>query len=274
MTHPAVTRDYRELPLAVIDPPALDARIDRDPDKLTELAQDLARRGMIYPLAVVANGDRFEVVDGWRRYLAAKQAGLVAVPALVYPTKTDALEGVKYAANAFREDMSPADEAIFFNELLNTECGGDIEKLSAIVNKKLSYIDNRLSLLNGDTEVFEALRNRKITIGVAQELNKLSDDGWRRYYLLHAIKGGATVAVVSAWIVDWRAAHVDAPDAPASEPRAYAEPAASPYDPMRCYVCRQSDPRYLPETVAIHTHCLRAILDKLLETYHGDPSSR
>jgi ParB/RepB/Spo0J family partition protein len=270
---PHVTREYRELPLASIDPPALDARIDRDPDMLQELADDVARRGVIYPLALVQTGERFEIVDGFRRYLAAKQAGLVAVPSLIYPTKTAALEGVKYAANMFREDMSPAEEAIFFHELLTHECGGDIEKLCALVNKKLSYVDNRLELLGGDAEVFEALKHRRITIGVAQELNKLANEGFRRYYLLHAVKQGATVSAVSAWIADWHATYDNVPPSAAAEVTVAPSTAASSFDPMRCYVCQESDPKYLPETINVHTHCLRAILDKLLAAYRGaEPS--
>jgi hypothetical protein len=170
--------------------------------------------------------------------------------------------------------MSPAEEALFFHELLTNECGGDIERLCALVNKKLSYVDNRLELLGGDPEVFDALKDRKITIGVAQELNAIDDTGWRRYYLLHAIKGGATVAVVSGWIADWRAMHVDQPAAPAAEVAAPTAVPASSYDPMRCYICERSDPQHLPQTINVHGHCLLAILDPLLAAYRGDGRSQ
>src|SRR5229473_2116732 len=195
-------REFRDLPLDALRRPDLDARLDRDPEKLQELADDIRRRGVIFPLVVFPVGAAYEIVDGFRRYLAAQQAGVVFVTCCVYPTKDVALEGIKYAANAFREDMSPADEAIFFNELLNGECRGDIGKLSALVNKKITYVDNRLALLRGAEDVFEALRARKISIGVANELNKIEDARYRAHYLHHAIEGGSTVAVVSAWVTE------------------------------------------------------------------------
>ena len=52
------------------------------------------------------------VVAGHRRFLAAQRAGLVVVPADVYPTKAAALEAVKHAENRFREEMSAAEEKV------------------------------------------------------------------------------------------------------------------------------------------------------------------
>jgi ParB/RepB/Spo0J family partition protein len=218
-----------------IDAPELDARLGRDPEKLEELARDILRRGLIEPIKVFAKGDRFEVIDGFRRFLATRGRP-DRDRVLRVPSKAVALEGIKYAANAFREDMSPAEEAIMFFSLLRDECEGDIERLCALVNKKLSYVDNRLALVNGDELVFEAVKDRKITLGVAAELNKLPDDGWRRYYLEHAIQGGATVAVVSGWVTEWKnmyGARVETPDARRRERPDRADVRAAPLRDLR-----------------------------------------
>lgn len=270
MSDAPVSRTTRVIPVADIDAPELDARLDRDPEKLEELSRDILRRGLIEPIKVFAKGDRYEVVDGFRRFLATKSAGLVVIECFVYPSKAVALEGIKYAANAFREDMSPAEEAIMFFTLLRDECGGDIERLCALVNKKLSYVDNRLALVNGDELVFEAVKDRKITLGVAAELNKLPDDGWRRYYLTHAIQSGSTVAVVSGWVIEWKSMYgnrVEAPDTPVVESGPIV---ASDYDPRRCAICQKVDPRYVPESLTVHTHCKLAILDPMLAAYQGE----
>jgi ParB/RepB/Spo0J family partition protein len=265
-----IDREYRELALSLIDGPQVDARMDRDEDKLEELAHDIARRGLIFPLAVVRVDGRYEVVDGERRHLACNRIGLASVPCFIYPTKSAALEGVKYAANAFREDMSPAEEATFFHHLFEHECGQDIDAVCALVNKKRPYVDTRLQLVIGDDEVFRAVRERTIGLGVAGELNKLPDEGWRRYYLLHAIKSGATVGVVQAWVTDWKNTHSDQPAAPASTSTSDASPiAASTYDPMRCYVCQKSN-QYVPQQISVHAHCLLAVLDQLLAAYRGE----
>lgn len=264
-----VVREFAHLPLAMLDAPILDARIDRDPDKLDELSGDIAVRGVILPLAVVRTGERYELIDGFRRFLASIRAGLVVVPCMIYPDKTAALEGVKYAANLFREEMSPAEEAVFFHQLLTHECAGDIEKLCALVNKKLPYVDNRLALLSGDAEVFEAVRANKITLGVAQELNDLPAEDYRRYYLNHAIRDGASIATVRGWVMQWRAMYREdqpaAPAAPAPGPHV-ASPAL---DIHYCYVCRQSNPQFIPEQISVHTHCRLATLDPMIDAFHG-----
>jgi ParB/RepB/Spo0J family partition protein len=273
MSPAAASRQTWVIPLESLDAPQLDARLSRDPEKLEELARDILRRGLIEPIKVVRVGERFEVVDGFRRLLATKSAGLSEIECLVYDDKSDALEGVKYAANIFREDMSPADEAVMFHELLIGECGNDIERLAALVGKRIPYIDDRLALLNGDELVFEALKDRKISIGVAHELNKLPAEDYRRHYLKHAIITGATIGVVRGWVTDWTAMYADR-GAPASPAQVAASGASSPaYDPNTCYICRKSDPRFIPQQLNVHEHCRLATLDPLLNTYHGTDAS-
>lgn len=266
-----VPRELLEIPLNLIDRPNLDARIERDPNYIRELGRDIASRGLIYPLVVFRAGERYELVDGFTRYLAMVGEDLIVAPCIVYPSKDTALEGVKWAANIWRLEMTPCDEAVMFHELLAHECGGDIEKLAALTRKKPSYLDNRLALLSGDADVFEALRKGDIKIGVAHELNRVPDEGWRRWYLKHAIKDGASVSVVSGWVTDWMNTHGE--QAPQAAPAAGApEIVPGPaYDPHRCHICRKSDPRFIPEQVPVHTHCRLAILDPMIDAYHGAP---
>lgn len=265
-----VARSTEVIPLDAIDAPDLDARLTRDPEKLEELARDILRRGLIEPIKVFRNAERFEVVDGYRRYLASKSAGLSTIECFVYATKAVALEGIKYAANIFREDMSPADEAVMFHQLLGQECGGDIERLAALVGKKITYVDARLQLALGDEDVFEAVKARQIGLGVAAELNKIDKSDWRRYYLEHAVKTGATTAVVIGWVQDYRKLFAAAADvAMPEQPAAAGGFTGTPHDPMRCAVCLKSDHR-IPVTVYVHPSCLEAILTPLLATYRGE----
>lgn len=263
-------REYRaEMPLGLIDPPELDARLGRDESKLDELAQDIQKRGLIFPLAIVRNGERFNVVDGYRRYLASTRAGLVVVPVFIYATKASALEGVKYAANALREEMSPADEANFFDELMKHHCAGDIEQVCALVGKSFNYVSGRLELFNGYPEVFEAVRARKITLGVAAELNKLTDKSYLNYYLESAMKSGATVTAVQGWIQEWKRVIGDVPQAPAAAARETTIAPGSTDDPFACIVCGRSDHHYAIRHKPIHTHCELAILRPLLNQEQG-----
>lgn len=264
-----VQREFKELPLASLDAPQLDARLQRDPEKVEELARDIARRGIILPLAVVRVGERYEIIDGFTRFIAATRAQLATAPCMIYPSKDTALEGVKYAANLFRLDMTPAEEAIFFAELLKHECGDDFEKLCTLVGRGEAYVDSRLALLNGDEEIFTAVKADQIKLGVAHKLNEIRDESWRRHYLRHAVKEGATVAVVTGWVAQHKALYESDREAPPSTPAPAIGPGvASTYDPNRCYVCGESD-QHVPELLSVHTHCRLAVLDKVMAAYHG-----
>lgn len=267
-----VAREWKDLPTSLLDAPEIDARLHRDPELLQELANDIARRGVILPLAVVRTGERYEVVDGFRRLLASKLAGLVVVPCGVYPTKELALEGVKYAANMLRETMSAAEEAIFFKELYEGECQHDVDRICALMNKGRPYIEGRLLLLEGDPLVFEAVRADKISLGVAHELNRLPKEDYRRYYLELAIRDGATIALVQAWVTDWFKTYGDPPRLEPPAAPATAPIVAESYDHLTCRICRQNDPRFIPELLPVHTHCRLAILDPWLSRLHDEAS--
>jgi hypothetical protein len=76
-----------------------------------------ARAGFISVLVVARVGERYEVVAGHRRRIAAGRAGLVAVPCcLCVQGRRDGSDPAR--ENKHREDLNPADEAIWFAQLM------------------------------------------------------------------------------------------------------------------------------------------------------------
>lgn len=265
----AVKPEPREIPIGLIDPPLLPARSSMNEDKFQELCASIRKLGIIQRITLARNGDRYEVVAGHRRYLAAVRVNLAAVPAEVYPSKETALEGIKHAENRFREDLSPAEEAEYFDDLLKGEAGGDVDKVAEIVGESRSYVEDRLLLFQGCPIVFDALKERKIKLGVAAELNKVTDDRVRRAILHDAILNGSTVAVVRGMVTEWKrsadlgSAPLPAPDAP-SDRGAVVE---SNY--FKCICCGGSEDVHLMIPVNVHGHCKKAILDKLIAAYNN-----
>jgi ParB family transcriptional regulator, chromosome partitioning protein len=257
-------REFIELELALVDDPALPSRSDMDDDKLEDLAASIRAIGLQQPIIVARVGDRFEVIAGHRRRLGCLRAGVTRVPCVVYASKTIDLLTIQAHENARREDLNPADEGIWFAELLEQVCGNDIEKLAGLVGEKVHYVDGRLALVRGDAEVFAALRRGGIKIGVAHELNKVDDAHYRKYFLVCAEQQGATVVTVARWIQDWRQSQI-----PASEPTAPVEASVSGIadasrDPFTCEVCGRADNVHLIRQINVHQHCKMAILDPLL----------
>jgi ParB family transcriptional regulator, chromosome partitioning protein len=267
MTLRHAPREFRDVPLGLIDDPRLASRASMNEEKLEELARDMARNGVISPLSIGKVGDRFEVVAGHRRAMAARRAGLATVPCVVYGSVDAAHEAIKFAENRYREELNAAEEAIWFSELLERDCGGDVDRLCEQLGIKRTYAESRLLLFQGDRAIFDALQADRIGIGVAQELNRCTEDAHRKMLLHQAIVGGATKAVVNGWLTDWQRQQRYAADAsaPSSEPIAPIAPLDSDY--FKCYVCTGRADVHAMRPLNVHSYCVPATLDKALEQY-------
>ncbi len=80
---------------------------------LDQLAYSMATFGLQQPIVVQRRGDRFEILIGQRRYLAAKRLGWDLIPARVREAPVDELEAkvVSFSENVQRRDLSPRDKA-------------------------------------------------------------------------------------------------------------------------------------------------------------------
>lgn len=261
---------YQHVSLDVIDPPVVAVREAMDEEKLEELVADVRERGVRLPLELVARGNRYEIIAGHRRYVAATRAGRVMVPAIVFPADYDAVESDRYRENELREPVNPADEAMYLNYLLESRCAGDTDRLAALVRKPRAYVEGRLLLLLGDAVVFEALKAGQIGVGVAQQLNRCTEEKWRRYLLHQAITGGATVAIVIGWVDEWKRRTVALGGPALPEVSEAASAAAISVAPFVCHVCRGTEHPHAMEHIVVHQYCRLAVLDKLLNTYRGD----
>lgn len=263
-----VKREFLELPIGLIAEPVLPSRSSMDEHRLDELTASIRASGLLQPMIVARKGDRYEVVAGHRRRLACAAAGLVVAPCIVYPSMDAALEAIKYAENRHREELSPSDEAIWFAELLERDAGGDVDTLAGLLNEKRAYIEGRLLLLSGDPEVFKALEAGTIRIGVAQQLNRCDETLHRRMLLDNAIRGGATVAIVSGWIAEYFQIHkpANANTAAAASPAAPGPAPAMNF--FVCVLCSKEDNVHQMQPVNMHTYCRLASFDDMLAMWN------
>jgi ParB/RepB/Spo0J family partition protein len=248
--------DFRLIPIAFIDPPAVSMRESMDDRKLEELAADIRTNGLRQPLGVRPIGDRFRVSYGHRRRIASEMAGELVIPCFVLADDDDQEEEFKVAENWLREETNAAEEATYFAHLLEHKYAGNIEEMCQRLNLRESRINGRLDLLRGDPAVFAALRAKRINLAVARELNKIRHDALRAHRLADAIDQGATAGTVQRWrIADERFVALqdaDARGAMTSE----ATPGASPITSVqRCVLCGLDDDQHTIEYVAVHRDC-------------------
>lgn len=189
---------FRRIPLANIRPPAQPLRLGIDDVELDELAASIRAIGIKQPLVVKpADNGTFEVVAGHRRYLAALRAGLTSAPCMVEDAGGD-VDAIMLHENIRRADLSPVEEAYAFLRAFEL-VGKDTDKVAELLKVKRELVERRLNLLSGSVEVLEALQAGAISVGVAEELNRMILQSDRLFYLDYAKRGGATVALVRQW---------------------------------------------------------------------------
>src|SRR5262245_30488999 len=97
-----------------LEPNHFQPRTAVDDARLDELVQSIRSNGVIQPIVVRRNGDRFQIIAGERRWRAAKRAGLLAVPVVVRDVKAGqerSLLEMALIENIQREDLNPIEEA-------------------------------------------------------------------------------------------------------------------------------------------------------------------
>jgi ParB/RepB/Spo0J family partition protein len=80
-----------------------------DQDHVKRLSRSIALRGMIVPLPVRRVGDRYQLVAGDHRFLAARDAGLTEVA--VTPREAEGTSADSAAENILRKQLTPVEEA-------------------------------------------------------------------------------------------------------------------------------------------------------------------
>ena len=143
-----------------------------DENKLNELTNSIKERGILQPIIVRKHNkddDKYEIIAGERRFLAAKKAGLKEVPVVI--TNVDDLKSLEFAIieNVQRDDLNPLEEAQSYQRLID-EFSYDHEKVSKFIGKSRSYITNSLRILTLPKEVLSLIETRKITAGHAKIL--------------------------------------------------------------------------------------------------------
>lgn len=157
-----------------IDTNAGQPRKDFDQEKLQELADSIRQHGVVQPILLRQNGERYVIVAGERRFRAARLAGLDQVPAIVKDLDEDQVMEVALIENLQREDLNPIEEAAAIRFLMQQH---DLtqEEVSKRLSKSRPAIANSLRLLSLPEPVQEHLRRGELQAGHARALAGLQD---------------------------------------------------------------------------------------------------
>lgn len=135
-----------------------------------DLVDDIRKYGVIEPLLLQPIGNRFGIISGRRRYLAAILGARDTVPALLTRTSKAQRDVLTMKLNKLRADNFVADvrayERLMAQKLSEKEIG-DLTGLSQ------QEIDRRKRLITADQRILTAVLEGRATISMAEAAAKL-----------------------------------------------------------------------------------------------------
>ncbi len=164
-----------EVAIEDIFPNASQPRTYFDEKALNDLAQSIENLGIIQPITLRKEGDRFEIISGERRYRASKIAGLKTIPAYIRLVNDQELLEMALVENIQREDLDSIEIALTYQRLLE-EIGMTQENLSQRVGKERSTITNSIRLLKLSPDVQNAIRSGEISAGHGRAILSLDSE--------------------------------------------------------------------------------------------------
>ena len=167
-----IERQKNQIPINDLVPNKYQPRKIFDENNLEDLTNSIKERGIIQPIIArqsQENNQKFEIIAGERRWLAAKKAGFNEVPVII--TEADDLKSLEFAIveNVQRHDLNSLEEAQGYKRLID-EFNYDQEKVSKFIGKSRSYITNTLRLLSLPKKILDMIENGLITSGHAKIL--------------------------------------------------------------------------------------------------------
>jgi ParB family transcriptional regulator, chromosome partitioning protein len=156
-------QELAELPVDQIHPNPRQPRRRFEPDAANGLASSIRTQGLLQPVVVrprAAGG--WELIAGERRWRAAKDAGLVALPALVRDADDRDTLLLSLVENVAREQLSPVEEARAYALLLD-EFDLSLGDVAERVGKAKPTISNRVRLLDLPDDVLWMVARGELT---------------------------------------------------------------------------------------------------------------
>jgi ParB family chromosome partitioning protein len=173
-----------------------------DRQRLEELADSIRLHGLVQPLLVTRDGERFVLIAGERRWRAARLAGLATVPAVVKEAAPQQMLELAIIENVVRADLSPLEEAVAYRQLIE-EFGLSQTDVAARVGRSRVSVTNTLRLLNAPDRVRDALAASQITEGHARALLGLSSAADQLAVLDQVLERGLSVRQTEDLVRRW-----------------------------------------------------------------------
>lgn len=226
-------REMLNVKLTEIVDDAFQMRATMEPEALRELVDSIRRDGVLCPVLLRCDGDKYSVIAGHRRVAAANQAELETIPALIQGAGEQSGWGHAFAENMFRADISPIEEAAGITDWI-AQGKGSIDTVASALGRSVGWVKDRLALLQWPKDVLTVLQHGGLSLAALRPLAAIEDESHRVMLLDYAIENGASARTTAAWFQAWRV----------------GESAREPGD------IEVAEPGEAPRAVEVHTPCV------------------
>ena len=181
------------LALSDVVPNPAQPRKHFDAADLRELADSIARYGVLQPLTVRRCKTGYELVAGERRLRASRLAGLAKVPCIVLDVDMEESSLIALVENLQRRDLDYIEEAEGLSQLIQTFDMSQ-EEAARRIGKSQSAVANKLRILKLPREMLNRLKQTGLSERHARALLRLGSNRERYEVLEHVITHELTVA--------------------------------------------------------------------------------
>ena len=187
------------IPTDKITPNRSQPRNDFDQNSIVRLADSIRRYGLIQPLTVRLNGDRYELIAGERRLRACKLLGYLQVPCVIRSANERVSAEIALIENLMRDNLNMFEQAKAFRRLI-TEFGLTQEQVAKSLSMSQSAVANKLRLLRLSNEEMAFILDNLLTERHARAILRIKDKTERRKVLEHISQHKLNVSLSEQYI--------------------------------------------------------------------------
>ncbi len=196
---------YLEIAVNLIEPSPYQARREITAEQLNELAESIRSEGLLQPVVVRKQGEKYQLIAGERRWRAFQQLQIRSIPARVVEASNASSAALGLIENLQREGLNPIEEAHGYASLIR-DFDLTQETAAERVGKGRASVANSLRLLSLDAELQGFIAKNMLSVGHAKVLLGIEDAGHRGLVARRVIEEGLSVRTTEKLAVTAKAA--------------------------------------------------------------------
>ncbi|MEE3409254.1 MAG: ParB/RepB/Spo0J family partition protein [Erysipelotrichaceae bacterium] len=157
-------------------------RLDFYDDSIKGLAESIKQNGLLQPVTVRKNGDKYELIAGERRYRASLLNGASDIEAIIMESSDEESANLALIENLQREDLNAIEQAMAMRRIMSSE-GLTQNELAKRLGYRQSTVANKLRLLKLPEYIKQAIYHGTITERHARALLNVPEDKLEEVYL-------------------------------------------------------------------------------------------